>query len=169
MSQSARLFVAVWPPEPVMATLADLPRPDVPGLRWTSPEQWHVTLRFLGQVADVEEVLSSFAGLAVPRGEARLGPSTGRFGQSILHVPVAGLGELAAAVSSLPSPEADRPFRGHVTLARSRGRGGGGVDLRPLVGVPVAASWPVEEVTLVASHLGRGPARYRVLASNTCL
>jgi 2'-5' RNA ligase len=166
MSAAARLFVAVWPPESVVAALAGLwsPRPDVAGLRWTSPEQWHVTLRFLGQVPDVDVVRSSFAGLAVPGGVAALGPATDRFGPSILHVPVAGLDELAAAVSSLPSPEADRPFRGHITLAR-----GQRTDFRPLVGVPVAASWPVGEVTLVASHLGRGPARYEVLASNTCL
>ena len=37
----ARLFVAVWPPDDVVAELAALPRPDQPGLRWTTPDQWH--------------------------------------------------------------------------------------------------------------------------------
>ena len=30
-----RLFVAVWPPEDVVSTLAALPRPYVPGVRWS--------------------------------------------------------------------------------------------------------------------------------------
>jgi 2'-5' RNA ligase len=53
-----RLFVAVWPPNDVVDVLADLPRPDVAGVRWTTQGQWHVTLRFLGQVAadDVDQV-----------------------------------------------------------------------------------------------------------------
>ncbi|MDQ1444823.1 MAG: hypothetical protein QOI20_1287, partial [Acidimicrobiaceae bacterium] len=43
-----RLFVAVWPRPEVVDALARLPRPDVPGLRWTGPDHWHVTLVFLG-------------------------------------------------------------------------------------------------------------------------
>src|SRR5438445_10975988 len=45
-----RLFVAVWLPEHVLDLVAALPRPDVEGLRWTSRDQWHVTLRFFGNV-----------------------------------------------------------------------------------------------------------------------
>ncbi|MGH9148794.1 MAG: RNA 2',3'-cyclic phosphodiesterase, partial [Acidimicrobiales bacterium] len=55
----------------------------------------------------------------------------------------------------------DRPFRGHLTLARARDRGG--VDLRPRCGAAFAASWVVREVTLVASRLGAGAARYDVV------
>ncbi|MEA2686121.1 MAG: hypothetical protein QOE93_1316, partial [Actinomycetota bacterium] len=58
----ARLFVAVWPPAPLLDAVAALDRPAVPGLRWTGREQWHVTLRFLGAVEDVAAVV---AGLAV--------------------------------------------------------------------------------------------------------
>ncbi|MER3453020.1 MAG: RNA 2',3'-cyclic phosphodiesterase, partial [Acidimicrobiia bacterium] len=47
-----RLFVAVWPPEEVLDVVAKLPRPGVVGLRWTSREQWHVTLRFFGSVPE---------------------------------------------------------------------------------------------------------------------
>ena len=49
-----RLFVAVWPPDDVIDVLADLPRPEVAGVRWTTRGQWHVTLRFLGHVATVD-------------------------------------------------------------------------------------------------------------------
>ena len=47
-----RLFVAVWPPVDVVERLSELPRPAVDGVRWTTPDQWHVTIRFLGEVAD---------------------------------------------------------------------------------------------------------------------
>ena len=50
-----RMFVAVRPPEPVLDDLADYvePRRDVDSpLRWSRPEQWHVTLAFLPSVTD---------------------------------------------------------------------------------------------------------------------
>jgi 2'-5' RNA ligase len=161
-----RLFVAVWPPPEAVAMLAGLPRPDVPGLRWTTPDQWHVTLRFLGE-ADADEVVQALRDVE-RAGEAavRMGPATGRFGRRVLHVPVAGLEAVAAAVADatglLGEPEPGRRFAGHVTLARARDRRG--VDLRPLTGVPVAAAWTATEISLVASRLGGGtPARYEVL------
>jgi RNA 2',3'-cyclic 3'-phosphodiesterase len=43
-----RLFVAIWPPPPVVAALAELERPDMGTVRWTDPTRWHVTLLFLG-------------------------------------------------------------------------------------------------------------------------
>ncbi|MDP9386758.1 MAG: hypothetical protein M3Q48_02235, partial [Actinomycetota bacterium] len=86
-----RLFVAVWPPADVVDGLAALPRPEVPGLRWTAPEQWHVTLRFLGEV-DLAAARRAFAATDITGAAvAELGPATGRFGRRVLHVPVAGL------------------------------------------------------------------------------
>ena len=161
-----RLFVAVWPPPEIVATLDGLQRPEVDGLRWTTPEQWHVTLRFLGDV-DERVAREAFVRLAAAGPvTAQLGPATGRFGRRVLHVPVAGLDGLAAAsvsaTADVGAPPDDRPFAGHVTLARARERRG--VDLRPLAGVPVTGTWAVTEVTLVASRLGgRGPARYEVV------
>jgi 2'-5' RNA ligase len=43
-----RLFVAVWPPPPVVAALAGLEHPDVDTVRWTPSSRWHITLVFLG-------------------------------------------------------------------------------------------------------------------------
>lgn len=159
----ARLFVAVWPPPEVVEALRALPRPEVPGLRWTTAAQWHVTLVFLGST-DLEAAAAAFGAVELPPGpvQAQVGPETGRFGTRIVHIPVAGLDEVAAAVrASLPGDD-DRPFTGHLTLARARDR----VDrsaLYSVVGVPLSASFPVAEVTLVASTLGRGPAAYEVV------
>ncbi|HEX5366408.1 MAG TPA: RNA 2',3'-cyclic phosphodiesterase [Acidimicrobiales bacterium] len=160
-----RLFVAVWPPPDVVAALAGLPRPVVPGVRWTRREAWHVTLRFLGEVEDPAPVAAALDRAALAPASARLGPRLTALGRRVLAVPVAGLDELAAGVgapvasSSRPGPGDQRAFRGHVTLARAR-RGG---DVRPLAGATVQGGWRVDAVELVLSRPeGRGH-RYEVL------
>ena len=160
--------MAVWPPDEVLDRLAALPRPEVAGLRWTDQEQWHVTLRFLGSVDGVEPVTAALAGAASKASgpvAAVLGPAVDRFGQRILQVPVAGLDDVAAAVvrssAHLGKPLDDRPFHGHVTLARvSRDAK---VDLRPLTGTAVSAEWDVSSVCLVESRLSPKGASYEVL------
>lgn len=161
-----RLFVAVWPPDDVLDAVAALDRPELPGLRWTGRSQWHVTLRFLGRVEQVEQAQAALATVEAAPTEAVAGPSVGRFGQRVLHVPVAGLDEVAAAVigatAAVGEPPEDRPFAGHLTLARVAR--GARVDLRPLAGQPIAGRWPVAEVCLVESHLSPRGARYEVVS-----
>src|SRR6478735_2799993 len=128
----ARLFVAVWPPPAVIQQLKALVRPELPNLRWTGPPQWHVTLRFMGSVDDVDAAVAAFDGIESAPVVATFGPKIGRFGDRVLHVSVDGLTELAAAVArataDIGEPPDPRPFHGHLTLARSRGRER--VDLR---------------------------------------
>lgn len=81
-------------------------------------------------------------------------------------VPVAGLDDVAAAVITATAafgrrPE-DRPFRGHLTLARVR-RGSG--PARRLAGDPVAGSWTVTTAEVVRSHLHPAGARYEAVAT----
>ena len=160
-----RLFVAVWPPDDVLSLIAALPRPEVEGLRWTTRDQWHVTLRFFGSV-ELEDAAAAFRSATASATTVALGPETGRFGKRILHVPVDGLADVAKAVvratKKVGRPPEPRPFRGHLTLARARDRRRG-VDLRPLVGTPIAAAWPVTEVCLVESHLSSKGATYEVV------
>ena len=160
-----RLFVAVWPSEDVLDAVAALDRPEVAGLRWTARSQWHVTLRFLGRVEDAEEAVEALETVTAAPAEAVAGPEVGRFGQRVLHVPVAGLDEVAGAViaatAGVGEPPEDRPFAGHLTLARVAR--GARVDLRALAGQPVAGRWPVTEVCLVESHLSPKGARYEVV------
>lgn len=135
-----RLFVAVWPPPEIVERLKSLERPEVDGLRWTMADQWHVTLRFLGE-ADEVAARDAFGRISTAEPTtAELGPTTGRFGRRVLHVPVTGLEGLAtaavAATAGVGTAPDSRPFSGHVTLARARDRRG--VDLRPLAGVAVA-------------------------------
>src|SRR4051794_34164411 len=94
-----RLFVAVRPPADVVDALAALKRPHIPGGRWTTPEQWHVTLRFFGEVDDVDRIerALALAPLPVATASMSMGPYVKRLGH-LLWVPVAGLDDLASAV-----------------------------------------------------------------------
>ena len=163
-----RLFVAVWPSPEVAGVLESIARPEDPSVRWTTPDQWHVTLRFLGEMAE-DDVPSLVRALDAVRSQpprrATMGPATARLGRHVLMVPVAGLDDLGQAVSdasrAFGSAPDDRPFTGHLTLAR--GRGGHAVPAA-LAGQPAAGSWPVTEVALVRSHLGPAGACYETLA-----
>jgi 2'-5' RNA ligase len=160
-----RLFVAVVPPDALLDRVAALPRPETEGLRWTTREQWHVTLRFLGAVDTAGAVSAALASLGAPRCEAHAGPTVSRFGRRVLQLPVTGLDEVAAAVvtatAGIGRPPEDRPFSGHLTLARARARRG--VDLRPLTGARLEVSWAVDEVCLFESRLHPHGARYTVV------
>ncbi len=171
-TQPMRLFVGVLLPREVVAVLATVPRPQDPGVRWSAPEQWHVTVRFLGEVCDVGGVAAALGqvpgrlraeGVGLP--EAALGPVTAWFaGGRILHVPVGGLDDLAGATGwalSHWSRAPEHPFTGHVTLARAR-RPGHGLQ-SPGAGAPVAIRWTVTGLALVASTLSACGARHRVV------
>jgi 2'-5' RNA ligase len=176
-----RLFVALTPPVEVIEELRQATaalRAELPALRWTRPEQWHLTLAFLGEVddrarTDLAERLARVAARAAPL-TLSVG-AAGRFGDRVLWVRVRGetdgLRKLAASVRAAARrarlPVEDRAYRPHLTLARGRGD----VDLRSAVdalaefdGSPWTASW----LHLVRSQLGGGPdgtARHEPLRS----
>jgi RNA 2',3'-cyclic 3'-phosphodiesterase len=181
-SATARRFVALPVPDEVRDRLeATLPQPDDPklsGLRWARSEGWHLTLAFLGEVADdrvsaiTDAVTDGVAPLDRVPEHLRL-TETGRFGRKVLWLgveerPAGSLSALAAAVraavGSLGLEVDSKPLHAHVTLARS-GR-------RPVTASAVAAcripdelSWQPPGVELWRSRLGDGPARYEVEAT----
>ena len=158
-----RLFVAVWLPDEVLDGVGGLYRPVDAGGRWTRRDQWHVTLRFLGS-ADVGEVSAALRALRHAPVEAVVGPAVAMLGEGVVQLPVIGLETLADAVASatagLGRPPEARSFFGHLTLARVAGEPPEGV-----LGQPLSASFPVDEVALVSSELGGTAARYTTLAS----
>ncbi len=130
-------------------------REERPGLRWTPSSQWHVTLRFFGEI-DVDhgviagQKVAEAAKRAAPA-VAELGPAVTSFGRNVIQVPVIGLDALSQALldtsAEVGQPPGPRPFAGHITLARNRGKG----SLDGLLGEAVAASWLVDQISLVAS------------------
>ena len=137
-------------------------RPEVVGVRWTKREQWHVTLRFLGE-AEAENVNRSLRGFRGSAASVRLGPASRRLGARVLVLPAAGLGELAVEVRALTAdigqPLGRREFTGHLTLARARKRVPGTV-----VGLTFEAEFQASELWLVSSELHPDGARYTRLS-----
>ena len=116
----ARLFIAVWPTEEVVAELSSLPRKDQDGIRFVPAEKWHITLRFLGE-SNADEVINALDGATVATARAHLGPAIEFMTERALVVPVKGLDALADAVKRLTSQIGEAPrrrFVGHLTLAR---------------------------------------------------
>jgi 2'-5' RNA ligase len=158
-----RLFVAIRPPPEVVDALAALPRPEAKPVRWTSPDQWHVTLRFFGNVDDAAPITSALTGALrdVAPLPVTIGPRAGLLGRQVVYVPVTGLTDIAStlveATKAFGDPPSTRRFRGHLTLARMKG---GFVDLASLA---LEGSWTVRDIELIRSHLGRGGARYETV------
>lgn len=155
-----RLFVAVTPPADVLDLVDALPRPEERGVRWTRRDQWHVTLRFLGE-ASVDDAIESLSSVSASAVDVELGPAVSRLGRNVICVPAHGLGALAEAVGSatagIGEPPDPRPFAGHLTLARLKQRGSCG-----LAGQPFSARFRADRFELVRSELRSDGARYTV-------
>jgi RNA 2',3'-cyclic 3'-phosphodiesterase len=179
--EAVRLFVALVPPAEAVAELAAAVDPlrATPGLRWTRPEQWHVTLAFL---AEVEDRTRASLTPRLERVARRHAPLTlalaggGRFGKQVLWTRVDGdrlaLRRLADAVRAAARrcglPVDARPYRPHLTLARA---GRPAPDLAPLAAALegfAGRPWSAAHLHLVRSVLGAGPggtARHEPVAS----
>jgi 2'-5' RNA ligase len=138
--------------------------------RWSTPDRWHLTLLFLGAVP-ADRVKSLVAAVepavaAAPAMTLRLAGG-GRFGSRRRpQVAWAGLdgdvvplvdlaGRLADAARSSRLPVEDRAFRPHLTLGRWRPRQPADGGLTDRLAGYRGPAWPVTEVRLRESHLGR--------------
>jgi 2'-5' RNA ligase len=172
------MFAALVPPDHVVEHLAEFlgPRQDAePGFRWTVPEQWHVTLAFMGSVADrslddlVERLGRAAArrtplDLALSGGGAFPNPARAKVlyagidangrEDDLRHLAV---GARAAAAKAGADAEGGR-FHPHVTLARI-GRPAEVTRWLRVLDVYRGPAWRAAEVTLIESHLGEGPRR----------
>lgn len=174
-----RMFVALPLPEAVKEDLAEFlePRQEAGSrelsLRWTRPEQWHVTLAFLPEVADrhTDELLERLERAAARRNPLVLRVAGAGAFPHAGHAKVlwAGLqhegehdelerlatGVRAAAAKSGIEVAGGR-FRSHLTLARL-GRPADVISWLRVLDPYAGPSWQAHEVALVASHLGQGP------------
>jgi 2'-5' RNA ligase len=150
----------------VVASLRRLSRPETEGVRWSTEDQWHITLRFLGRVDDPQPVIDVLGAIDRPPAAVEVGPATARLGSGALIVPVSGLEELAADVHAVTAPAVPitehRPFRGHLTVARARTNR---KVPKSLEGTPFEASWTATSFTLVRSQTEPTGAVYEDIAA----
>jgi 2'-5' RNA ligase len=155
------LFVAAWPTAEVIQELAAIPQPTEPGVRWIPRQNWHITLRYIGD-ADPDEVAARLTDTGLPRVAAVVGPAVEPLGRRQIVIPVEGIDALADAVRSATAGigEIDRrPFRGHLTLARLA------VDAPPsMIGTRVESEFEITEIALVASDRRPDGSAYTTLA-----
>ncbi|HEX6310799.1 MAG TPA: RNA 2',3'-cyclic phosphodiesterase [Acidimicrobiia bacterium] len=168
----ARAFVAVVPPDSVLeAVTAAFGEPSIPGARLSRREQWHLTLQFLGNGVELDEVSDALGELWVAAGPVQLGgfgafPNERRGRVLWLGVAEGGalLTQLVAAIGALLGPRGyppeDRDHHPHLTLARWRVP----ADLRETVAAlpsgAVGPAWVVDEVVLFESLTRSTGARY---------
>lgn len=178
-----RLFVAVLPPDQVLRELAREVGPlrEPPGserLRWTAVDGWHLTLAFLGEVAE-EQLPALHEGLGQVAGEHRpLGlrlAQGGRFGDRTLWVGVQGdtreLGLLAedvgAAAVAAGCAGGEFDYHPHLTLARAgrhpQGSRGGLRAAAAALAQYRGGGWQVDGFRLMRSEFTGGPAHYTTL------
>lgn len=174
-----RCFVALVPAAASREALAALPV--AAGVRRVPADQLHMTLAFLGSIAERKgrALAASLSGVVMPLPALvprRLAywPHPGRARLAALDFePADQLAMLEARVrariAALGLPIDDhRPFRPHVTLARMpRNAKAGGVHGAAFENVSFdgAEAFLFDTLTLYSSTLARGGARYRSLAS----
>jgi len=175
-----RAFVAVVPPREVLdaveRVLAPVRPVAPPRVRWMHDRQWHLTLQYLGAVADADRddlldslraVLATERPVTLALGGAGAFPSEAR--AQVVWIGIdegqEDLAHLAGAVMRATEPfgfEPDHPeFTAHLTVARSpRARSMTGL-VRALGDGPVGPRWDVTEVQLMESDTRPTGAVYR--------
>lgn len=152
------------------------------GLRWTTPEQWHLTLRFFGDVdrSQLPFLIETFHEFRSQQPNLRM-EGLGLFpAKGILYAGIDLTDELTAfqaaftehiATGYPTSSSASLPFRPHITLARSKGN----VGLKTLAALAQptlpafgpALQWSAAQLHLYESVLGPQGASYSILAVQT--
>ncbi|WP_068402197.1 RNA 2',3'-cyclic phosphodiesterase [Kribbia dieselivorans] len=182
-----RMFVAIRPPEQVVDELTDFLEPR-PGMPWTSPEQWHLTLAFLANVPEhrTDELVDELAMHVVSHQafEMRLaggGVFPHAIGASVLWLGVSNgpagdgvterLSALATTTRNVANSVGATPdgkgFVPHLTIARLRRPIEATKWLR-ILDTFTSSPWTVDQIEVIASHLGERKGRrprYETLAT----
>jgi 2'-5' RNA ligase len=172
-----RLFVGVPLSAEVIEELSAVSRRlrrEGDGLRWMTPESWHITLQFLGNSGQeqYECTVARLRGIHLPPVSIKLDAlgAFDRAGIFFAGVKVSPqlvlLQERVTAATALCGfiPET-RPYQPHITLARSKGGGKrqGLKELQPKIHrQPEFARFSAGEFLLYESFLGPSGSRYEV-------
>lgn len=169
-----RLFVAIDPPDRTRDQLSAVCC-GLPAARWTPPEQFHLTLCFIGEVdgssfLDIREALAEITfpafslrlksvGFFPPRGQPRVVWAGIDRSEPLLTLQR----KIATRLFTLGYEPENRKFSPHFTLARlqqtSAAKVGKYLELHGLLG---SESFPVSQFLLYSSTLGRKGASHVV-------
>jgi 2'-5' RNA ligase len=151
-----RLFVAIFPPEDLLADL----RRQVAGFRLTPVERWHITLAFLGEVEPerLPEVEAALDGVRAP-GPIKLrmsgGGSFGKGRSTAMWAGVDGdlaaLNELHGQIRRALGIGDERPFTPHLTVTYA-----GSAAVRDALSGYAGPTWTAGEFVLVHSRHADG-------------
>lgn len=170
-----RLFVALPLPEDVRDRLARLAS-GLPGARWVPPENYHVTLRFIGEVPedtahDVDAALDMVSASPFPVTLDGMGTFGSGHRMRTLWAGVAPSEPLRHLRDKVESalvraglPPEERKFTPHVTLARLGDTPQGRLaDWMAGNGMFTAGPVSADRFVLYESVLGRGGSAYHAL------
>lgn len=147
-------------------------------IRWTKPENLHITLQFLAEVqsehiatlvANVrKELIEKFQTLSIQIGAVKLFPNPYRPRVIVLDVsPQAQLAELAEHIArgirASNYAVEDRPFRAHLTLGRIKHPHGLNLSFLSECSDPGIESIDVHEVVLFRSEPQEDGSKYTVV------
>ncbi len=171
-----RLFVALEIPEIVSDALTFI-QSGVEGARWVRPENFHLTLAFIGETDrhGFSAALDALAGIEAPACELRLS-GVGVFGDKTPHSLWAGVAaspelthlqaKVEAAMRRAGFDIERRKFAPHVTLAYLKNVSRDAAErYAAMHGLFSCGPFPVEAFHLYSSVLGRGGAHYEIEAS----
>lgn len=162
-----RMFLAVTPPPDVIDAISDLPTEALRGVRYTRRKQWHISLRFLGDV-ERHEALAAFEQVAASTTTVTIGPQVELLGSRVVIVPAGGLDAVVAAVddrfAEVGEPR-DHSYQGHLTLARLKGRPLRDPSLVSVLGAPLSATFDVREIALWKSVMSDAGAEHTLVAT----
>ena len=177
---TSRNFLAVVPDQPTIAKLSELieqlqARLINAKVRWVVSENLHLTLRFIGGLAQekipilkqaLASVLKDFKAFRLILSHLHLFPSQAKPRIIALQAqPLAKLSQVAlameTAVQSISTPKLSRPFRSHLTLARIKG---GDKIFPESLAVPNQLNFQFDEVFLLTSIPTADGVNYHKLA-----
>jgi 2'-5' RNA ligase len=163
-----RLFVGFGLP-PELKLRLSLLSSGVPGARWVDPGNYHVTLRFIGEVDEgmASDIDAALAQIRAPRFALELA-GVGQWGMRSLWVGVERNpallhlhGKVENALLRLGLEPEGRRYAPHVTLARLKGTAN--AKLRAYLGDHAlfrAEPFAVDRFSLIASYLTKSGAIY---------
>lgn len=160
-----RLFFALWPDPETRAKCAAVSAALKQAGRPVHPDNLHITLVFLGSIAEATETKLVAAASAITFEKLSITFDKLDYWRRPRIICLSGkpegealallVGQLNSIAAALKIPTDDRPYQAHVTLLRKAGR------LPPLTFEPVV--WPADSFALVESCSTQEGVVYRVL------